>query len=366
VPQKHQKVDEATQIQADDFKLINGITRGIEKHLHAADIQTYAQLASLSPREILSKLGRSKSYSVRRIEEENWIEQARELIPKKVPPKPAKNELSRPVIRQHYENFTIEFLLDDKNWARRTHVVHVQSGDADTWAGWKAEQLFDFIVRHARVRLPRTRSTVASPIKRKLLQPQSTLTEQASSATPETVSLTPVEMSQKNSDRLLSSATASYSKASMLTSTDQVSVKTVPQSMTSKESMTWSTETIPFEWKISLPDTDKALRNLPCDQVFDTRLSLDLSKVSLPERSQLDCTATLHAKKLGGGNRQVIGQIQKILPFENALRLTTRCSPLSPGIYRLEAAVTIRLAGTEAGQQPRLMSFLESSPIQVY
>ncbi len=117
------KVNGATQIVADDFKLINGIKRGIEKRLHEADIQTYSQLAYLTPQEIQSKLGNAIGYSARRIEEEDWIGQARKLIPEKTPQRSGKKETSKPLVRQHYENFTIEFLLDEKNRARRTRVV---------------------------------------------------------------------------------------------------------------------------------------------------------------------------------------------------------------------------------------------------
>jgi len=56
------KVNEGAQIEMDDFKLINGIKNGIGQRLQAADILTYAQLASLTPREILSKLGKVNFY----------------------------------------------------------------------------------------------------------------------------------------------------------------------------------------------------------------------------------------------------------------------------------------------------------------
>src|SRR5215211_2277253 len=133
----NRKVKRAAQTQVNDFKLIDGIKQGIEGRLHAAKILTYAQLVSLTPEKILLKLGKVNGYSVRRIEEEDWIRQARELMPKKAAHKPHNKESMKPTIRQHYENFTLEFLLDEKNRTRRTRVMHVQSGDADTWAGWE-------------------------------------------------------------------------------------------------------------------------------------------------------------------------------------------------------------------------------------
>ena len=119
------------------------------------------------------------------------------LAPKKTQRKPHKKEIVSPIIRQHYENFTIEFLLDKKNLARRTRVAYVQSGDADTWAGWEAEQILDFIVRHTGVRLPYTKSAVPPP---------SVLTKQYSQVTSKSVSPLPDETTQLNSDSLPSLA----------------------------------------------------------------------------------------------------------------------------------------------------------------
>jgi len=114
------KVKEVPQPEMDDFKLINGIKQGIEHRLQAANILTYAQLASLTPREILSKLGKVNIYSIKRIEEEDWAGQARELNSKKTQLKHHREETTGPTTRQHYENFTIEFLLDEKNADRKS------------------------------------------------------------------------------------------------------------------------------------------------------------------------------------------------------------------------------------------------------
>ena len=364
---KHKKVNEAMQTKADDFKLINGITGRIEKRLHAADIQTYAQLALLSQQEILSKLGKGKDYSIRRIKDENWLGQARGLIPKEVAHRPRKKETAGLSIRQHYENFTIEFLLDEKNLVRRIHVMHIQSEDADTWAGWKVEQLFEFLARHIGVRLPDTKSAYPAAFEPDMPRPPSTLTEQTSKATSSGPLITPIEISEKNTDELPSLAVSSKSMLQIVASADTPAAATALQQQSSTLATTRSIEKITLlELKISLPDTDQSRRNLPQDQAFDLSLTLDLSHVSLSETSQLIYTATVHAKKLGGRNRQLIGQIQKTVPFNHVLLLTIRCAPLSQGIYRLEALVTIGLTGMEVGQRQNLMSFLESGPLQVY
>src|SRR5690349_23318922 len=196
------KVNKATQTRVDDFKLIKGIKRGIENQLHMADIQTYAQLAALTPGEILSKLGKVNGYSIRRIEEENWIGQAHRLTPAKAQRKSHRKETATPTIRQHYENFTIEFLLDEKNTVRRARVAHVQSGDADTWADWEAERVFDFISRHAGVRPRYTKSAFPAPQKPSPPSRPPTSIEEFSNITTESDPIAPMETTERNSDLL--------------------------------------------------------------------------------------------------------------------------------------------------------------------
>jgi len=359
------KLKEAAQPEMDDFKLINGIKQGIQHRLQTADILIYAQLASLTPEDILSKLGKVNTYSIKRIEEEDWIGQARELHSKKAQLKPRREETTEPTIRQHYENFTIEFLLDGKNVARRTRVAHVQSGDADTWAGWEAERVLDFITRHAGVRRRITRPTAPLPLKPKLM-PSSISTEQSSKVTTETASLVPVKITEENSESLPSFAVA-RSTPQVPTLANIQSTGIAPLPLPSPQDMLSAIGKINLlDWKISLPNTDQSLHNLPHDQAFDVSLTLDLNDVSIPETSELDCIVALYAKKLGGRNRHLLGETQKTLAFENILVLTISQMILGPGAYRLDALVTLRLAGTDPGHDSGIKAFLESSPLQVY
>ena len=366
VSNKPFQVDETTQIQGDDLKLICGIKEGIEKRLHTAEIQTYDQLASLTSQEILSKLGKSSGYSIRRIEEENWIGQAQQLIRKKGGHQPGKRETNGLAVRQHYENFTIEFLLDDKNLARRTHVAHVQSGDADTWAGWEADELFDFIARHAGLRSTQKKSTVPAPQKKDPMFVTSILTDQFPKRDTETVASQPLEVLPEKSDSL-PSAIVPPSTPQTQSSVDTPLAGSPLQPLASTRDVTRPIPTIQLrEWKISHPDSGQALHNLPHDQAFDVCLTLDLINAAFPERAQLDYTATLHAKKLGGGNRQVVGETRGTLSFEPILTLTIGHAALAAGLYRLQAFVSLRPAGGEIGQQSHLTAVLESGPVQVY
>ncbi|MGE5377783.1 MAG: hypothetical protein ACM3XO_22205 [Bacteroidota bacterium] len=361
---KHRKVNETIKKQADDFKLIHGITQGIENRLYAAGIQTYTQLASLTAQEIILKLGKGKRYSPRQIEEQNWIGQAQRLIPNLVQNKSDKKEITKPAIRQHYENFTIELLLDQKNLARRTHIVHVQSGDADTWAGWKTEQFLDFVVRHTGIRLSNTKPTSTRSLKSSVPPAASTLIEQTPPhVSLETVPAVTAKMSHKPLD-ILPLSPGLLPNRQPTASTDDVSFEDPPNQPPVTPEIT--DPIVLREWKITLPDTDQALHSLPQDQSFNVSLTLDLSKLSFSTTPKLACTATIHAKRLGGSSKQMIGQVQEIFPFNPVLLLTISCTTLSAGIYRLEGLVTLRIAEMQMDRQPKLMSFFECGPIRVY
>lgn len=362
----HQKTESTASIVVDDFSLINGITPELENRLHRAQIQTYAELASRTPKEILSKLGNPKGYSIRRIGEEDWIGQAQELSRTQTAYKSYANEMMKPILRQHYENFTLEFLLDEKKRMRRTRVMHVQSGDADTWSGWELERVLDFIARHTGIRLLPTKSSLPIPQQSTLLPSPSKVSEPASSIMAEAAVTPPVKRSSERPDLpvpLLRSDGRSFFQAS----TSHPLPETIPPTLPSLRDLGSTTQTIRLlEWKLSTADTHRSVRNPPPDQAFDVHLLLDLSQTSIIETSQISYTVTLSAKKLGDRNRQPIGELNSSEPFDNILSLSIHCAALTRGIYRLEALVNVKLSHLEVEQQPDLMAFFESAPLQVY
>src|SRR5512142_1917015 len=105
---------------ADDFKLIHGIGPGLEARLHSAGIFHYAQLAALSPEEVVLSLGNVIGLTVKRVEDQDWIGQAGKLAP--VTPSAGMTVKAG---RQHYATFTVELLLDEGNDARRTRAVYI-------------------------------------------------------------------------------------------------------------------------------------------------------------------------------------------------------------------------------------------------
>ena len=96
----------------DDFKIIRGIGPLYEKRLHDAGIRTFAQLASQSPEDVAAFIPK---LSVMHVRNQGWILQARKLASKKTDSKLRKDEKPVSTTHQHYENFTFEFLMNEKN-----------------------------------------------------------------------------------------------------------------------------------------------------------------------------------------------------------------------------------------------------------
>lgn len=287
---------------ANDLKRIKGIGPAIEKHLVSAGIETFVQLAELTPEAIAALV---PNISVKRIANQNWIRQARKLAPDNDNPKPSrrKDDSSAPVIRQHYENFTFEFLLDENNQARRIRIMHIQSGDMDTWVKWDANDVIDFLAKHIGAQL-----SYGIP------------------ATPE-------------ADK------TKVDTKTFLQTDDKIRL---------------------LKWTATLTDTNQPVRSFSHDQNFKVNLSLDLTHVPLSDESQLDITGTLFAKKLGSGSRKIIGEVQSLVPYAQVINLTVGETTLPEGLYRLEAFITLIPTETYPTAEDSIDATLQGGLFQVY
>jgi len=141
--EKQRKIENNTPLTEGEFWRINGIGEATEKRLHAAGIDTFDLLASLTPEEIAETLAGQVGVKERVIRHD-WIGQARkyagELAEASKPADPGD-----PADRQHVESFFVELLIDDESSIRRTRVTEVRSGEKAHWAGWDSDRLFNWI-----------------------------------------------------------------------------------------------------------------------------------------------------------------------------------------------------------------------------
>jgi hypothetical protein len=297
-------------IKADDFGLIKGIGPVLAGRLYDAGVCTYKQLAALSPARLAEM---STGLSAKQISRQDWSGQARKLAAKKKLPKPSQKDTPKRSISQHYENFTVEFLVGEKHAVRRTRVAHIQSGDADTWAGWEARQLVDFLARHTGVRVP-------------------------------------VERSEKQADQTeLNRDVQNRNRESQTTKPE---LRTLPPPYTAATGQSEPVkETIPpappasklciQKMEVMTPGSDHPVIFLRQDQPYLVRLTLDLTEVSDPGDLPLLYKASVSCRQLGG-TRYSIGEIVSTLKFSKSASLDINGDRLPPGTYRLEAFAEIR------------------------
>lgn len=316
---KKPRVPRANSLKpADDFKLIRGIGVALARRLHDADIHSFTQLASLSPDRLAAQV---IGVSAKQIARQDWVGQANILVPKKARRKTRKKEKSIPTIRQHYENFTVEFLLDEKYEVRRSRVLHVQSGDADKWSGWEAEQMIDFLARHIGVHSPVIKSA-------------------------------PQEISVPHGQALPTSA-----KVELGLLTPKIAERVSPVLAVSDLAGTLHLRDL----KAIPNDSDIPVFCLRQGQLFNLRLTLDLTEVVAPSDIPLVYKATIIVKELGGP-RQLFGEVNSTLKLSSSATLGIAGTSLLPGIYRLDAFV--RLTSDEA--VPGLIASLKGGILQVY
>ena len=346
---------------ADDFKRIRGIGPAIESRLHRAGIRTFARLAALSPDEVAALIS---GLSVERVAKQGWIRQARKLVPKHAQDKPHKKETAATVSRQHYANFTIEFLLSENDEARRTRMVHVQSGDMETWAGWEAERLIEFLARHTVARSQAAKSIPQVAATPKLVPPVMVATK----SVPE-VEATPELVQPVTTPAPAPSVTTAAEPVPQIGSTAQ-SVPPAPVAVNRTHPPSpqiglggvlrlLNLETVPT-------NTNKPQSILRYGQAFEVRLSLDLTDVAVTGNPPLDYMASIYAKTVGGRSNQAVGEAHGTIEFANRITLNAGVAALPRGLYRLKAAVTLMLASTTPSPRSDLKAWLEGGLFQVY
>lgn len=143
----------------DDLKRIKGIGQGVETRLNQAGILSFAQLATSSPEQISGVLADMIGMSPQKIEEQDWIGQAKQFAAETEPDEAVKIPMSS-VDQQHYETFSVKLLVDEGNQVRRTNIVHVQKGMEENWAGWDETRLIAFVVENAALNFASIKTTI--------------------------------------------------------------------------------------------------------------------------------------------------------------------------------------------------------------
>jgi hypothetical protein len=306
---------------ADDLKRITSVGVAIEKRLHKAGILTFSQLAELAPPAIYAVVSDVAGYSPERIAEEDWPGQARKLALESAPSAEARSDRPSAEDGQRDVSFTVKLLLNEDHSVRRTQLVDNRSKTPAQWAGWDERRMIDFISQQADLQIPAVEPTLPAAAPAESKPATATVAEPvpAESATPEPAATAP--------------ALAGFGGTLHLGDLEPIPAGTASVSRV---------------FNHSLP--------------FSVRLHLDLTEVELPGDDQLDYTATVYAKRLGGGPRESVGEAHNTIAPQDRLTILIAGKPLPPGTYRLDAMVALSHPSAELD----LRAYQEGGMLQIY
>ena len=95
-----------------------------------------------------------------------------------------------------------------------------------------------------------------------------------------------------------------------------------------------------FDLAAMATDSGEPCHMQPEEKWFRVRLSVDLTGVKGPPYVLLDLVASVYAKGMGGGPRQLIGQAHDMIKLTDKVTMQIESLGLPSGVYRLEAGVT--------------------------
>lgn len=337
--------------KADDFRLINGLTKTAKAKLHAAGILTFDQLAMMSPHEIVAAIEDPNSAnaetSAERIIRDDWIGQAKKLAESlKVAIEASPESLPAAASDKSEEritSFVLELKVSQNNTVKQTRVMHVESAENDAekkWAGWNEAELLSFIAHRAGVILPR-------------------VTKEAQMVEPTPIAVGSIEerLRKLHAKSEPVAATAAFSGLPQPTSSPVESAHRPAKS-----------EVEVFARGMSLPSG--VVSN---GEPYSLKVLLDPSVIPSPEASELAYTVTVYAKPLadtpdsaGKHLSAVIGETQGTVKPTDKLVFDVEGTNLERGAYRLQATASFQSQAGKKSARKHFTTFVEGGLLQVY
>jgi len=232
---------------------------------------------------------------------------------------------------QHYESFMVRVLLNDDGSIRDTRMEHIGTGEVKRWAGWEHDAMLGFIREAAAPPV-----LLAAPVGPLDAEPQ-----------PESVPEPVAEPSATAQVRPISQApvTSQPPVTPMAPTTPSPSAHPeAPQAAVGSAAADASPPGLLAPIVRLRPDRT-LLRGA---QPFTVTLSLDLTSVT-PQNERLIYSAAVAARQLGGRSGRTLARPRGLLKAAGTTAITIDAGGLPPGIYLLEAAVTLRAAGASRG-----------------
>jgi hypothetical protein len=224
---------------------------------------------------------------------------------------------------QHYESFIVRVLLNDDGSIRDTRMEHIGTGEVKRWAGWEHDAMLGFIKEAAGPAAPPV--LLAAPVGPLGAEPP-----------PESVPESVAEPSATSQVRSISQPPVT------------ARAPTTPSPSAQPEASQAAADSAAADASPGLLAPIVRLRPdrtlLRAAQPFVVTLGLDLTEVA-PQCDRLIYSAVIVARQLGGRSGRTLASPRGLLTVAGTTTITIDAGGLPPGIYLLEAAVSLRAAG---------------------
>src|SRR5215475_1044386 len=308
----------------DDLTRIAGIGPEIVRRLNEAGIRTYADFADCSAGEIAKVLPELLWGCIGR-----WRDRAQELAGgTAMPPErggPAAGN------GQHYESFIVRVLLNDDGSIRDTRMEHIGTGEVKRWAGWEHDAMLGFIREAAAPPV-----LLAAPVGPLDAEPQPESVPEPAAEPSATAQVRPISQAPVTSQPPVTPRAPTTPSPSAHPEAPQAAVGSAAADASPPGLLAPIVRLRP----------DRTL--LRGAQPFTVTLSLDLTGVT-PQNEGLIYNAVVAARQLGGRSGRTLARPRGLLKAAGTTAITIDAGGLPPGIYLLEAAVTLRAAGASRG-----------------
>jgi hypothetical protein len=242
---------------------------------------------------------------------------------------------------QHYESFIVRVLLNDDGSIRDTRMEHIGTGEVKRWAGWEHEAMLGFIEEAAAPAAPP--ALLAAPVGPPDAEPDLEYVPEPFAEPSATSQVPPASQPPVTARASATPSPPAQPEASQAGA----------RSAASNASPPWV-----LAWIVRLRPDRTLLR---AAQPFAVTLSLDLTKAA-PQSDRLIYSAVIVARQLGGRSGRTLASPRGLLKVTGTTTITIDAEGLPPGIYLLEAAVSLRAAGGSYGD---VAAMTEGTMLQV-
>jgi len=229
---------------------------------------------------------------------------------------------------QHYESFIVRVLLNDDGSIRDTRMEHIGTGEVKRWAGWEHDAMLGFIKEAAASAAPPV--LLAAPLGPPDAEPHPESVPESVAGPSAASQVRPISQPPVTA-RAPTTPSPSAQPEAFQAAAGAAAADASPPGLLAP---------------IVRLRPDRTL--LRAAQPFAVTLSLDLAN-AVPQSERLIYSAVIIARQLGGRSGGTLASPRGLLKVAGTTTITVDAGGLPPGIYLLEAAVSLRAAGASHG-----------------